>query len=146
MSTSNKVLIHRWHEEVWNRKRREAIYEMLRPDALLFGLTVREGPPLCGPDAFAKYWDRLIGAFPDIHVSVESTMAEDDKVAVRCSVRAHHTGAGPILSLEATMKPVVFTGICLAHIKDSAIQEAWNSFDFLRLYQQIGLVNFPSPR
>ena len=143
MSTASKVLIHRWHEVVWNRKRREAIFEMLDPNALLFGLTVASTAPLRGPDEFVEYWERLIRAFPDIQMSVESTLAEDDKVAARCSVRARHTGRGPIVSLEPTMKPIAFTGICVAQIKDAVIREAWVCFDFLALYQQIGLVEFP---
>jgi predicted ester cyclase len=144
MSTANKVLMHRWHEEVWNRKRREAIFEMLHPKALLFGLTLGAAPPLEGPEAFAEYWERLTRAFPDIHVSVESTLAEEDKVAARCSVRGRHTGPGPILSLPPTTKPFTFTGICLAQVQDSVIREAWVSFDFLALYQQIGVVTFPT--
>jgi hypothetical protein len=110
MSTANKVLMHRWHEEVWNRKRREAIFEMLAPSALLFGLTLNPATPLRGPDEFVEYSERLIRAFPDIQMSVESTLAEEDKVAARCSVRGHHTGRGPILSMEPTMKPIMFTG------------------------------------
>jgi predicted ester cyclase len=144
MSTANKVLIHRWHEEVWNRKRREAIYEMLHPDVTIFGLTVAAAPPLQGPDEFAAWWERLIRAFPDIHVSVESTMAEDDRVTARCSVRGRHTGPGPILSIPPTAKPIAFNGICLAHVKNTQICEAWVSFDFLTLYQQIGLISFPA--
>jgi predicted ester cyclase len=143
MSTANKVLMHRWHEEVWNRKRREAIFEMLDPNALLFGLTVSATAALRGPDAFAEYWERLIRAFPDIHISVESTIAEEDKVAARCSVRAHHTGSGPILLLEPTMKPIAITGVCLAQVTHGVIREAWVCFDLLGLYQQIGLVKFP---
>jgi predicted ester cyclase len=144
MSTANKVLIHRWHEEVFNRKRREAIFEMLHAEATIFGLSVKQGPPLQGAEEFVAWWERLVRAFPDIHVSVESTMAEDDKVVARCSVRARHTGPGPILSMQPTLKSVVFTGICLAQIKDGLIFEAWNNFDFLSLYQQIGVIAFPT--
>jgi len=145
MSTANKVLIHRWHEEVWNRKRPEAVFEMLHPDALLFGLSVLPAPPLRGPESFLPFWERLVRAFPDIHVSVESTMAEDDKVAARCSVRGRHLGPGPIMEIAPTMKPVTFSGVCMVHVKDGRIHEAWNNFDFLALYQQIGLIKLHLP-
>ena len=144
MSTANKVLIHRWHEEVWNRKRREAIFEMLHPEATIFGLLVKQNQPLQGAEEFVAWWERMVIAFPDIHVSVESTMAEDDKVTARCRVRGRHTGAGPILSMQPTMKSVAFTGICLVHVKDALIFEAWNNFDFLSMYQQIGVIAFPT--
>jgi predicted ester cyclase len=141
MSTANKVLIHRWHEEVWNRKRPEAVFEMMHPDAIIFGLQARIAKPLHGPAEFLPFWERLISAFPDIHISVESTMAEDDKVTARCSVRGRHTGPG--LGIAPSMKQISITGICLAHIKDAQLYEAWNSFDFLGLYQQIGAVTLP---
>jgi len=34
MSEANKELAKRWFEEVWNKGRREAIAEMLAPDAV----------------------------------------------------------------------------------------------------------------
>jgi predicted ester cyclase len=143
MATAKKVLIHRWFEEVWNRKRREAIFEMLHPEAIIYGLADNPATPLKGPNAFIPFWEKFIDAFPDIQVSVESTMAEDDKVMARCSVRGHHTGHG--LGIIPTKKAVAFTGICLCHVKDGMLYEGWNSFDFLTLYQQIGIIHLPRP-
>lgn len=143
MSTANKVLIHRWFEEVWNRKRREAIFEMLHPDATIHGLGESSAAPLRGANSFIPFWEAFITAVPDLQVSVESTMAEDDKVMARCSVRGHHTGPG--LGAEPTGKPISFTGICLAHIKDGRLHEGWNSFDFLSLYRQLGIITLPPP-
>src|SRR5687767_14155832 len=94
MLTANKVLIHRWFEEVWNRKRRDAIFEMMHSEAIIFGLAESPTKPLKGPEAFIPFWEAFTGAFPDIHVAVESTVAEQDKVVARCSVRGRHTGAG----------------------------------------------------
>ena len=37
MSVANKVLVYRWYEEVWNKKRESAIDEMLSPDVVLLG-------------------------------------------------------------------------------------------------------------
>lgn len=141
MATAKKVLIYRWFEEVWNRKRREAIFEMLHPEALIYGLTEHPAIPLKGPMAFVPFWEKFTDAFPDIQVSVESTMAEDDKVVARCSVRGRHTGPG--LGFPPTMKAVSFNGICLSHLKDGLLYEAWNCFDFLTLYQQIGILTLP---
>jgi predicted ester cyclase len=59
-----------------------------------------------------------------------------DKVSARCSVRATHSGDS--LGIEATDKPVEFTGITMLRVKDGQIAEAWNNFDFLKLFQQIG--------
>jgi predicted ester cyclase len=42
--------------------------------------------------------------------------------------------------MPATGKPAVFSGMCIARIRDGQIVEAWNSFDFLTFYQQLGVV------
>ena len=64
-------------------------------------------------------------------------IAEDDKVAARCSVRGKHTGDH--LGVAASNAPVDFTGVSIVRIKDGKIIEAWNNFDFMRMNQQIGI-------
>jgi len=39
-----------------------------------------------------------------------------------------------------TGKKVAFTGLCIARVKNNQIVEAWNNFDFLSMYQQVGAV------
>jgi predicted ester cyclase len=75
-------------------------------------------------------------------VIIEDTVAEGDKIAVRCSVRGTHRGAG--INFSATNMPVEFTGICITRIKDGKIVEAWNNFDFMTMFQQVGAIQPPS--
>ncbi|MGV3771491.1 MAG: ester cyclase [Verrucomicrobiales bacterium] len=138
MAISKKVLIHRWFEEVWNRKRKEAIFEIFHPQALIYGLNGSDPAPIKGAAGFVPFWEVYITAFPDLQVAVESTLAEDDKVMARCSVRGRHTGPG--FGIPPTMKQVAFRGICVSSVKDGMLYEAWNSFEFLTLYQQLGLL------
>ena len=42
--------------------------------------------------------------------------------------------------VAATGKPVEFWGMCILRIRDGQIVEAWNTFDFLNFYQQLGMV------
>ena len=117
---------------------------MFHPEGLIYGLTGVAGKPLKGPEAFVPFWETFTSAFPDMRVSVDSTMAEDDKIMARCSVRGRHTGAG--LSIEPTMRSISITGICMSHVRDGLLYEAWNNFDFLGLYQQLGVLPlFPNP-
>jgi steroid delta-isomerase-like uncharacterized protein len=139
MSVANKVLVYRWYEEVWNKKRESAIDEMLSPDVILYGLTDSPTEALKGPEAFKSYWRSMISVFPDVLVAVESTIAEDDKVAARCSLRATHAGAG--LGIAPTGKKVHVTGIRICTFRDGKVVEAWNNFDILGVYRQLGLVS-----
>jgi steroid delta-isomerase-like uncharacterized protein len=144
MPTAKKVLIHHWFEEVWNKKREAAIFEMLHPDALIHGLGNLPSDVVRGPKGFLPFWQKFISAFPNISVTVESVLAEDDKVAARCGVRGTHTGGG--LGIPPTGAKISFNGMVHVHVKDGMIFEAWNNFDFLLLYQQLGVakINLPS--
>jgi predicted ester cyclase len=126
----NRALIHRWFEEVWNKGRAEAIDEMFAEEGVANGLADETGAPLRGPTGFKPFF-----AFPDIEVLVEDTVAEGDRVAARCRVRATHSGDG--LGVAATNKPIEFMGISIVRIRDGKIVEAWNNFDFMSLFQQI---------
>ncbi len=137
MSVGNKVLVYRWYEEVWNKKRERAIDEMLSPDVILYGLTDSPTEPLRGPNAFRKYWSAMISIFPDVQVAVESTIAEDDRVAARFSLRATHSGTG--LGHAPTHKSIHITGMRFCTFCDGFVVEAWNSFDLLAVYRQLGL-------
>jgi steroid delta-isomerase-like uncharacterized protein len=138
----NKVLVYRWFEETWNKKNEAVIDELLHPDALLYGLTSMIHEPIRGPLAYKEFWRKIVIAFPDIHISVESTLAEDDKVAVRCGIRATHNG--PHLGFPATGKKIDITGISIVTLTNGRISESWSNFDFLGIYKQIGLFKYPN--
>jgi steroid delta-isomerase-like uncharacterized protein len=134
----NKALIRRWFEEVWNKGRAEAIDEMFAADGIAHGLSGVQGEPLRGPQDFKPFFYKFREAFPDILVIVEDTMAEGDKVAARCTVRGSHQGDS--LGFAATQKPAEFTGIAIVRIEDGKIVEAWNNFDFMSMFKQLGVI------
>ena len=138
MSEENKELLRRWFEEVWNKGRGEAIAEMFAADGIAHGLAGEKDAPLRGPAAFGEFHKNFHAAFPDIVVTVEDMIAEGDKVAARCTVRGKHTGDS--LGFAATEKPMEIAGICIIRVENGKIAEAWNSFDFMSLYQQIGVI------
>ena len=125
--------LHRWFEEVWNKKSAAAVDEMLAEGGVGYGLP---GGEIRGPAAFKEYQRALISAYPDLRVDVEDAIREGDKIAARCRVTGVHQGEG--LGLAATNKPVEFTGICMVRVKDGKIAEAWNEFNFMDMYQQLG--------
>ena len=142
MDVAKKVLIHRWFEEVWNKKNEAVIDELLSPQALIYGLGNDPTRAIRGPDEFRPFWKAFTSAFPDLQIAVESTISEDDKVVARCAVRGTHTGDG--LGFPATGKRVHINGIVIATIRDGKLIEGWNNFDFLMLYSQLGLMKVPS--
>lgn len=141
MNEQKETIQHRWFEEVWNKGRAEAIDEMAAPDVLGHGLLDADGNEVRGTDSFKAFYQSFRGAFPDIHVTVEDTVSEGDKIVARCTVRATHTGEG--LGIAPTNKPVEITGMCMARVKDGQVVESWNIFDFPMLYRQLEVPPFP---
>jgi len=141
MSEENKALIRRWFEEVWNKGREEAIDEMFAEEGVANGLVDDAGQPLRGPKGFKPFFRKFREAFPEIQVVVEDAVAEGDRVAARCTVRGTHRG--DTLGFAATQRPVEFTGITIVRIRDGKIVEAWNNFDFMTMFQQLGALPAP---
>jgi steroid delta-isomerase-like uncharacterized protein len=133
---ANKALVRRWFEEVWNQGRAEAIGELLAEEGVVHGLSEDAVKPLKGSADFLPFHSQFREAFPNIEVVVEDTIAEGDKVAVRCSVRGKHLGDS--LGFKATGTAAEFDGIAIVRIKDGKFVEAWNNFDFARMYRQLG--------
>jgi steroid delta-isomerase-like uncharacterized protein len=136
MSDEIKSVLHRWFEEVWNKGREEAIDELFAEDGIAHGLADEHGSALRGPGGFKPFFRSFRAALPDIQVVIEDCISEGDKVAARCTVRAKHMGEG--LGVAASGNPVEFTGMSIVRVRGGKIVEAWNNFDFMRLFQQIG--------
>ena len=132
----NKALVRRWFEEVWNKGRADAIAELLAEDAVVHGLSDDAAKPLRGPEGFLPFHAQFREAFPGMEVVVEDTIAEGDLVAARCSVRGKHVGDS--LGFKATQATAEFDGIAIVRVRDGKIVEAWNNFDFMKMYKQLG--------
>jgi steroid delta-isomerase-like uncharacterized protein len=136
MSEENNALIRRWFEEVWNKGREEVIDELFAEDGIAHGLADESGEDMRGPKDYKPFFRMFRTAFPDIEVVVEDTVTEGDKVAARCTVRGKHQSDS--LGFAATQKPMEITGITIVRIRNGKIVEAWNNFDFMSMFKQLG--------
>lgn len=138
---SNDTIQHRWFGQVWNEGRADVIDSMMCEDVVGHGLVDPDGNEVRGVDAFKGFYNSFRGAFPDIHIAIEDTVTEGDRIVALCRVTGTHKGEE--LGVAPTNTKVEFTGMCMMRIRDGKIAEAWNSFDFLSLFQQIGMVQMP---
>jgi predicted ester cyclase len=136
MSEKYETLLHRWFEEVWNKGREEAIDEMFAEDGIAHGLNDSEGNPIRGCEGFKALQRNFRKAFPNLKITIEETVSEGDKIAAVCKVTAIHEGEG--IGVAPTNQPIDFTGLTIVKIKDGKIIEAWNEFDFMKMYSQVG--------
>jgi steroid delta-isomerase-like uncharacterized protein len=143
MSRENEAFIRRWFDEVWNKKSADAIDEMLDDDCVAHGLPDGQGGIVDNKEKFKALHAAFIDAYPDIQIRVEETMAEGDRAFARCTVTGTHKGEG--LGFKATNRPVEFSGMILARIKDGKLIEVWNEFNFVAMYSALGVLTLADP-
>lgn len=141
MPATPDAVVRQWFKEVWDDGHEDAIGRILAPDARIHGLNGAGGPPIIGPKHFTQFFRTFQSALRDISIVVQRTVVQDDMCAAFCRVTAVH--AGDTFGAPATGEMVDFTGISIARVRDGRIVEAWNCFDFLSMYQQIGWVSNP---
>jgi glyoxylase-like metal-dependent hydrolase (beta-lactamase superfamily II)/predicted ester cyclase len=91
-----------------------------------------------GPQGVRQYFTELFTAFPDFALTVQTTVAEGDKVAVHWKASA--TMTGPLWSLEPTGAHIDLEGIDLLIVADGLIVRNDAVPDGMALARQLGLV------
>ena len=134
MPMSPKQVATTWFESVWNRKDPAAIDRYLAPDAKMHGL----GEVPMQMDDFKRMHQTFCAAFPDIRIEVVRTVSEGDMVVALCHVTGTHGGHG--LGGAPTQKRIDMWGMGMARVADDRIVEGWNAWDFMTLYQQVGML------
>jgi steroid delta-isomerase-like uncharacterized protein len=140
MSTAtNKAIVRRYYEEVYNRKNLGVIDELIADDYTAYLPGGIE--PLRGR-AGRKQANMLhLGAFPDLRLTIEDEIAEGDKVVQRLTI--HGTHQGEFMGTPATGKQVRCTGIHISRLAGGKIVEQWGEFDGLGILQQLGVMPTP---
>lgn len=123
MNNENRQLAIRWFEEVWNLRNEAFIDRVLGPQSIGH----MEGIDVVGPAEFKAVRAQLLKAFPDLRISVESTVAEENTVVVRWNVVGTHLGEA--FGIEATRAPIVVRGMSWLVLEAGQLVEGWDSWN-----------------
>jgi steroid delta-isomerase-like uncharacterized protein len=138
MSAENKAIVRRWFDEVWNQGRVEAIDELFAQDGVAHGL----GEDLHGPGGFKPFQAAFRAAFPDLRIEIHRLVSEGDLVAYDWSASGTHHGH--LMGVAPTGRSARIGGMSIVRIRNGQIAEAWNVFDQLGLFEQLGAVQRPA--
>jgi predicted ester cyclase len=79
----------------------------------------------------------LLGAFPDLRLTIEDQIVAGDKVATRWIDEGTNSGAfGPV---PATGRHIQISGLVLDRVVDGKVVERWELWDQMAMLQQLGL-------
>jgi steroid delta-isomerase-like uncharacterized protein len=90
-----------------------------------------------GPEGFIHFFTGFRAAFPDLNISVEKLVADEDNVAIAYTVTGTHQG--DFLGISATGRQIKARGMQIARFENGQIVERWGSSDQLGILQQIGV-------
>jgi glyoxylase-like metal-dependent hydrolase (beta-lactamase superfamily II)/predicted ester cyclase len=93
-----------------------------------------------GPDGVRAYFGELFSAFPDFDLTVQQTVADDERVAVHWSATGTFTGPAAYQGIAPTGARVELEGLDLLRVADGLIVRNDAFADGIGLARQIGLL------
>jgi steroid delta-isomerase-like uncharacterized protein len=133
MDTTYNVGVYRQVFDAVNRGDEAALDALLTEDVLDHNPIPGQAPGIPG----FRQWMRYVrAAFPDVHVAVEDTMSQGDRVAGRVTWRGTHQG--PLAGIAGTGRPVEFTAIHIVRFENGKAAEWWGVADLLGALMQTG--------
>jgi steroid delta-isomerase-like uncharacterized protein len=95
-----------------------------------------------GPEGAKHEFEAFFAAFPDLEVTLEDIVAEDNKVATRSIMRG--TQQGNFMGVAATGRSVVMKAHHLFKLEQGKIIQRLGQMDRLELMQQLGMKLVPA--
>ncbi len=126
MNLKENSVIDKWCQEVWNKGNRNAIDLYLHPELITHGLA---GGDMTGIEAYKAYYDGFLNDFKDVSLEAEEILIGQNMEAVTCTATATHIASGKQINIK---------GMMMVRLENGKVIEAWNQFDFMTLYSQLG--------
>jgi len=128
----NKVLMHRFIEEIMNGRNLHGADEFFADD-----FVDHQGGigPTGGREAVKAFVATLTGGFPDMRFEAVNMVAEGDRVFAHVVGRGTHSG--DFAGIPATGREVTAAGMSVVRVAHGKVVERWNITDFAGLMKQI---------
>ena len=132
--------IRRWFDEIWNHGNLAVIDEYMGPETVIHDAGPQPGD-VTTPEEFRLLATAMRAAFPDMAVTIEDTIVQGERVALRFTATGTHQG--PFLGAQATGRRFTISGMAIGEWRGDRLLRGWNNIDMLSLFAQLGLVQRP---
>jgi predicted ester cyclase len=139
MSSEENEAIVRKAVEAFNRNDLDAVDRLFAAGYVDHDPSRAGLPP--GPEGVKQAWSMFRTAFPDLRATIEETIAEGDRVAVRGEI--HGTHRGELMGIPPTGNKVTVELIDINRIENGELVERWGEADMLGMMRQLGIVPAP---
>jgi predicted ester cyclase len=129
---TNKEIARQVIERIFVRGEDAAIDELIAPDFHPYTF----GPMPPGRDGLREGMHRAHAGVSDPEFRIHDMIAENDRVAVRLTTSARHTG--PFMGREPTGRRYSIDEIHIFRIRNGQVADHWHAFDRADLMRQLG--------
>ncbi len=136
MSESNKAVVRRLFDEVWNKGNLQVADELFGPSYAHHDPSTPDAAR--GPEGEKKRATLYRNAFQDLRLTVEELLSDGETITARWSCRGTHKGE--LNGIAPTGKQIAITGISIARFAGGKMVEGWVNWDALGLMRQLGAV------
>jgi steroid delta-isomerase-like uncharacterized protein len=128
--TQNKTIARRFVEDIFNPKKTELSENYVTPDIIYHGVAEE----VKGLEEFKRWVTEDLDAFPDMKITILDDFGEQNKIAMRWSLKATHEK--DFADFPATHKKFEAQGIDIFYFDGDKIKEAWTTADLSDLAQK----------
>ena len=121
--TQNKTIARKFVEEIFNARKTENAKNFVTPDIVYHGMAEE----VRGLEEFKRWVSEDLSAFPDMKVTILDDVEEQNKVAIRWTLKATHEK--DFADFPATHKKFETQGADIFHFEGDKIKEAWTVCD-----------------
>jgi steroid delta-isomerase-like uncharacterized protein len=136
--SQKKTLARKFVQEIFNEGKLDNLNKYVTPDIIWHG-----AEEIRGLEEFKQWISEDLNAFPDMQFTILDDLAEQNKVAIRWTMKATHTKE--FIGLPATQKAFETKGTDFLHFENDKIKEAWTVFDGLTPALEVGVVELVQP-
>lgn len=116
---------------IWNTKEIHTIDRLLHPNVTIHSLLGQ----YTGPQAMKAVVLSWLKAFPDLKVSFDHVITQDELVCIQWHAQGTHLGE--FKGRLPTNLPVAYSGVTIYRIQEGKITEYWAYLDMQHLLSQI---------
>ena len=127
--SNNKSIVRRYYEEVLNKHQLQVFDELADPDFVSY---LADGKGM-GVEIYKQTITRTLAAIPDLRVTIEDQIAEDDKVMTRW--RAEGIPQVEFAGIKPNGKPITVTAIHVHRVQDGKLLELWEAINLHAVQQ-----------
>jgi steroid delta-isomerase-like uncharacterized protein len=128
----NKAVVRRFIHEVFLKGQFESVDQLLTEDFTPHTW----GPMPPGRDGLKDAIQRVSAGISDARMTIEDVIAEGDRVAVRLTSSAIHSGE--LMGMPASGKRYEIGEIHIFRLREGRVAEHWHQADFLGMMRQLG--------